>query len=1052
MTDSTTVVSHDDDIFVDVGARTSGGSGADPGRTAPTGDNQPFPRLGERIGAWWGRVVDRVAEDPGRAAEAALSFAVVAVGTALVLATLHPTNLFSDSTPTGGDMGAHVWGPRYLLDELIPNLRLSGWSPDWYDGFPAYQFYMVVPSLFIVALHVGLVWWLAIPAVLGSIAVGLQGWIRPRLYPYRFVIAAAAAVAVTLAVPMSYNRSFKLVTAIGLLAIPVACWAFARLADLPFPIPPLASVGGLLFIYNQEPLYNNTGNIIGGNFQSTMAGEFAFSISLTLAVLYLGVAARGLRTGKHRALAAALFALAGLCHLIPAFFVLACTAALFLIHPDKARLKWLATMVPVAGLLTAFWVLPFWWRRDFVNDMGWEKLPAPGANASAQAMTLAGDQESVWYYIWPSGMRWLLVAAVVGVIVSFVRRYRVGMVLSIAWAGSMVGFAVLPQYRLWNARILPFEYLSVALLAAIGLGEVARLAGGLASGRAERPLRPVTVTVGVLAALGVLLYVALPLSGILEGPGAPIAREAVTVASGDGTATETRTRSSVGWRDVPLLGRDLTFDTTAANPVAGWSGWNYAGLEAKQAQPAGCDAEGATTPCTSGGWPEYRDLMATMASLGGDEDNGCGRAFWEYDGDRINGYGTPMAPMLLPYWTDGCIGSQEGLYFESSTTVPYHFLMQAELSTKPSSPQRFLPYPGFDIDAGVGHLQLLGVKYYLAVTPQAVGAAAGHDDLTEVAVSGPWHVYRVADAPLVSPLAYEPVVAEGLGESQDEWLPTASAWFLDPDRIDVPLAADGPDDWERVETRPVAEDWRLAVRYARDQLGLTGPIDQVPVDSRTELPAIKVTDIRQSNDAMSFTVSEPGVPVLVKASYFPNWEVSGADGPYRVTPNLMVVIPRQADVSMTFGRTSVDLVGIALTVLGLIGLVVLARTRAPELVPHASGRLSAWIDRVVTIGPADRRPVGDEQPSDGEPGDELPRDGESGNELPRDGEPRDGEPSDGEPGDELPRDDESGDELPRDGEPRDGEPYPEWAAPAGWAPPADEVRPPDRPRSGPEGP
>ena len=37
---------------------------------------------------------------------------------------------------------------------------------------------------------------------------------------------------------------------------------------------------------------------------STMAGEFAFSISLTLAVLYLGVAVRGLRTGRHRALAA----------------------------------------------------------------------------------------------------------------------------------------------------------------------------------------------------------------------------------------------------------------------------------------------------------------------------------------------------------------------------------------------------------------------------------------------------------------------------------------------------------------------------------------------------------------------------------------------------------------------------------------------------------------------------------------------------------------------------------------------------------------------------
>ena len=901
--------------------------------------DEPFPRLGERIAAWWGRRADRWHQDPGRTAEAALSLAVVLLGTGLVLATLHPTALWKDTTPTGGDMGAHVWGPRYLLDELIPNLRLSGWSPDWYDGFPVYQFYMVVPSLMIVALHVGLVWYLAVPVVLGAGAVGVLAWARPRLYPYRYLIGGLAVAVVVLSVPVPYNRSFKLITALGLLAIPVACWAFAKLADLPFPIPPLASAGGLLFIYNREPIYNNTGNIIGGNFQSTMAGEFAFSIGLTVAVLYLGVAARGLRTGRHRGLAAALFALAGLCHLIPAFFVLACTAALFLIHPDKARLKWLATMVPVAGLLTAFWVLPFWWRRDFVNDMGWERLPVPGANASTEAKNLAGDQASAWYYLIPSGMRWLMVAALVGVAASFLRRYTVGMVLSIAWLGAAVGFVALPQYRLWNARILPFLYLSVALLAAIGIGELVRLAGSVASGRADRPLRPVTVAVAALTALGVLIYVTLPLSGLLEGPGGVITRRPVSVQLAD-DATGTKTKSSF-----------LLFDTLATNPVAGWSSWNYAGLEEKKAQPAGCDVPGSTVTCTSGGWPEYRDLMATMASLGADQEFGCGRAFWEYDGGRLNGYGTPMAPMLLPYWTDGCIGSQEGLYFESSTTVPYHFLMQSELSTKPSQPQRELPYPGFDMEAGVEHLQLLGVKYYLAVSPQAVVAAAAHPDLTEVAVSGPWHVYEVADAPLVAPLTYEPVVAEGIGESQDDWLPTATAWFLDADRLDVPLAIDGPADWERVQADPVPEDWRRVVRYTREQLGLSGPLDQVPAASRTVLPTNQVSEIEQTNDSMSFTVSNPGVPVLVKASYFPNWEVSGADGPYRVTPNLMVVIPRGRHVTMNYGRTPVDLLSAGLTLVGLVGLVVLARRRPLDLAPYAPGRASAWLDRAVTVSP-----------------------------------------------------------------------------------------------------
>ncbi len=904
----------------------------------------PFPTLGGRFRGWWDRLLQRYRDDPGRLAESLLSLAIVVLGTGLVLATLHPGELWRNTTPTGGDMGAHVWGPNFLEHELLPRWRLSGWTPDWYDGFPAYQFYMVVPSLLIVALHVGLVWYLAIPVVALAVAGALQGWARERLYPYRYLLLTVAVLVMVLAVPIPYNRSFKLVTALGLLSIPVACWALAKLADLPFPIPPLASAAGLLFVYNREPLFNNTGNIIGGNFQSTMAGEFAFSISLTFAVLYLGVAVRGLRTGKHRALAAALFAMAGLCHLIPAFFVLACTGALFVFHPGKARLKWLATMVPVAGLLTAFWVLPFWWRRDFVNDMGWERLPVPGAQLGTEAQKLSGNESTSWYYLFPSGMRWLMVVAVVGILVSIVRRYTVGLVLGVAWAGVIVGFTFLPQMRLWNARLLPFMYLSVALLAAIGFGELLRFAGMVASGRVDRPLRLVTVAVAGLASLGVLVYVALPLQGLFDqsvlGIGPLVTRELVNVPTGQGAATETLTKSSIG-----------PFSTTAVNPVAGWSNWNYKGLQLKPESPAGCADPGSKVACTTGGWPEYRDLIATMARLGQDPREGCGRAFWEYDGDRLNGYGTPMAPMLLPYWTGGCIGSQEGLYFESSATVAYHFLMQSELSAKPSSPQREIPYPGFDIDAGVRHLQLLGVKYYLASTPRAVTAASGQESLREVAVSGPWHVYRVADAAMVSPMAYEPVVATGIGESQDDWLPTASAWFLAPDREAVPLAIDGPSSWKRVAVRPVPTESRRLVSWARSQLGLTGPMDQLPTEPHTKLPSNTVSRIHEGIDNISFDVSRVGVPVLVKTSYFPNWKASGADGPYRVTPNLMVVVPRSHHVSLSYGRTAPDLLGAGMTVLGLIALVALARAKPIEVAPERAGRASLWLDELVTITP-----------------------------------------------------------------------------------------------------
>ncbi|MDP8986984.1 MAG: hypothetical protein M3N11_01355, partial [Actinomycetota bacterium] len=89
-----------------------------------------------------------------RVPERTLTAVLVAVAVGFTLAQLHPELLVSDTVPSGGDMGAHVWGPAFLRDHLLPQWRLSGWAPDWYAGFPAYHFYMVLPSLAIVALDV----------------------------------------------------------------------------------------------------------------------------------------------------------------------------------------------------------------------------------------------------------------------------------------------------------------------------------------------------------------------------------------------------------------------------------------------------------------------------------------------------------------------------------------------------------------------------------------------------------------------------------------------------------------------------------------------------------------------------------------------------------------------------------------------------------------------------------------------------------------------------------------------------------------------------------
>ena len=74
--------------------------------------------------------------------ESVITFGVVVAVVLFVLAQLQPSLLVADTTPAGGDTGAHVWGPAYLRDHLLPKGRITGWTPDWYSGFPAFTFYL----------------------------------------------------------------------------------------------------------------------------------------------------------------------------------------------------------------------------------------------------------------------------------------------------------------------------------------------------------------------------------------------------------------------------------------------------------------------------------------------------------------------------------------------------------------------------------------------------------------------------------------------------------------------------------------------------------------------------------------------------------------------------------------------------------------------------------------------------------------------------------------------------------------------------------------------
>ena len=660
--------------------------------------------------------------------------------------------ILAANTPTGGDMGAHVLLPQILREELLPSGRLFGWSDAWYAGFPALYFYFPIPAL----------------------------------------------VTVFLDVFIPYGVAFKLVTIVGLVALPVASYAFLRLLAISRPVAALGALAGSMFVFMESF------SIFGANIKSTLAGEYSFSWSFALSIVYLGLVARDTRLGrKFTPWAGMILALTAMTHIVTTMIVV--TVSLVLLFrrngPRTVVSSWL-----VGFGLSAFWALPLGIRvmQGMTTDMGW----SPVTN-------IVGDTNPGSPF--PGEFIPVLVLGVVGVVWTMLRRDDVSVLVWLTLL-PLIGYFFLPKVGvtvLYNARLLPYWYFGIYLFAGIALG----LAAVEISRRV--PLRR-TVLIGTTLGAGLIVFVATVLS----------------------------------IHDVP-----------------GWVKWNFEGYEGKA------------------DYAEYRGLMETMDTLE------PGRIMWEANSD-MNKYGTPMALMLFPYWSEGH-PSMEGLFFESSLTTPFHFLNASEVSESPSNPVRGLDYVSLDMERGIKHLALYNVAYYVSYTEKGAEEAR-NAGLVAVGLAPPWTIFALPESNMVDIATVEPVVWDGGGD----FLDPALEWYGDVDNFDKWVAEDGPESWRRVKT--VGER-------------LDGQKPYVGTGS--------VSDLVVEDHRISFTTSAVGVPHMVKVSYFPNWGAEGAEGPYRAAPSVMVVVPTSEHVVLEFNNTSAENLGMAITTISIAGLAAYAYRR-----------------------------------------------------------------------------------------------------------------------------
>jgi len=804
----------------------------------------------------------------------------------IVIWQVDPSLLLANTTTTGGDTGAHFGLAAFLKSNLIPNGHLTGWFPGAYDGLPLNTYYFPLPDTL----------------------AALLGYVIP------------------------FDIAFKFVTILGSITLPIAAWAFGRLAGMERPRPAALAAFTLPFLFDQSF------TIYGGNLYSTMAGEYAFSLGLSVALVFLGMVVRGIRTNRSRIPAMLLLAACVLCHLVTTLFALVGVVLIVILSgPTKRRLWWVFSVLGTGFLLVAWWAVPFVTEQAYSTTMGWQ-------NVTTYVQLLA-----------PAGNIWALVGAFVGVVIACIRRERA--ILALTGAGIIAALFVrfAPQTSLYNARVLPIWWIVLYLVTGYAVAEIlvlgARLWHMLRDALRWEPsdfpavvapggATPAFATGGPAVAVPALLPrshrstdvgrgpgpAADPLAAVGTYPGDVVAEGAPYRWPGDAYVPPPRPPRRSPWAPgavaVPLASLAVAalvvlppllitpgsvyklgpVNVRSSN-VSSWAQWNYSGFERKPA------------------WTEFKDgIVDTMDNVSA--KYGCGRAMWEYN-SSLNRFGTPMAPMLLPYFTNGCIDSMEGLLFESSATTPWHFINQAELSVGPSeamvSATTGIQYGPVNVPLGIQHLQLLGVRYFMASSAVIQDQADADPNLTLVRTSGPWSstysgaagttwkIYVVHDSSLVAPLTERPDVLTGVGNAQGSWLPVAQRWYADPKRWAVQLVEGGPSSWTKAPG------------------GVTPP-QQAP------LPAVKVSDVRSTDDQVSFDVDRTGVPVLVRTSYFPAWHATGALGPWRAMPNLMVVVPTSHHVTVTYGSTGPGNAGLVLSIAGVVvlGVLVWRRRSTPD--------------------------------------------------------------------------------------------------------------------------
>ncbi|HIJ57212.1 MAG TPA: hypothetical protein HPQ03_13980 [Deltaproteobacteria bacterium] len=831
-----------------------------------------------------------------------------------------------DTVVTGGDTASWHNIAHHLSKVLLPNFRLTGWDMGNFCGYPNFNFYFLPPFLLAV-----------IPSNLFGIPLTI---------------------------------SLKWVIMSGIFLLPVATYSGLRNMGYRFPAPIIGSAGSLLFVFNE--FYT----MFGGNTLSTFAGEFCYMFTFALFILFIGTLYRGIETGAGMIKNGLLLGAIGLSHLF--VFIPALMIMVFAFFRGK-QIKYILGVGTIAFVCMAFWILPLMaYRHPYTTPvyMIWKDFDnlryslvgiliivlAVGPRFALHVIKLK-DSHPVYPF-------WVFILLIFSG--SFAAAYLTGKYLALGEEIWLTGLAVSDYSKsplgqmigikldMW---VIPISVVIAILVASNGIRAVfrndiarfSRIFGAFCfSGMIflcllgfhwaiiknlhDLPLKETLLNPGLMIGIhgmlsaGMFYYFGISrkfthfLNSALENVSSQRFFLWLTVVFGCIVAyfsahflqvPDIRFLPPLGFALILLLLADTlnpflaerriviraAFGITACylavivvifgpQRASNWYRFNNKGYE------------------MAAGYQEFQkanQYLRTVYEKEGLDPLNAPRVGYEKC-DLYGRYGGDRAFESLQYFS----GRQtlEGIHYASSISSRFMAFIQTEFSRDVKTPKPQI-LSKVNTEALPKHFDLYNLSQLVVATDTAKKALNRSKSFRKEAEFGQLSIYRYeqCDGRYVDIPKFRPVLYKG-----KNWVDDFFTWYKDADRTDVLLVP------EQFVKDP--EDRKIFA-------GVTDSVFELDYfrSNRIDGSGFQI-DAHLDHDKIQFTTNKPGLPHLIKVSYFHNWKVKGAYGVYPVSPHLMMVIPRSKTVILEYGRSKWEVYGIFITVCGLLLLILYKRISA----------------------------------------------------------------------------------------------------------------------------